>query len=167
MTAPHVEVRIEPGMEKDVPVILRLIQSLAEYEELSGEVTATEESLRKSLFGESPSAEVILAYAGSEPVGFAVFFTSYSTFLGRPGLYLEDLFVLPQWRKCGYGRQLLTHVAKIAVQRACGRMEWSVLDWNEPAVRFYEKVGARPMDQWTVYRLTGDALQELASGESM
>ncbi len=158
------EVRIERGTERDVPVILRLIKGLAEYEELSGEVTATEEGLRESLFGRNPAAEVLIAYVDTEPVGFAVFFQTYSTFLGRQGLYLEDLFVLPQWRKRGYGRQLLARVAMIAVERGCGRMEWSVLDWNQPAVRLYRSLGARAMDQWTVYRLTGDDLQRLASG---
>jgi GNAT superfamily N-acetyltransferase len=159
----HSEVRIERGTERDVPVILRLIKGLAEYEKLSGEVTATEESLREALFEKPPAAEVLLAYAGAEPVGFAVFFESYSTFLGRPGLYLEDLFVFPEWRKRGYGRQLLASVARIAVERGCGRMEWSVLDWNEPALRFYKSLGAQAMEEWTVYRLTGDALRQLGS----
>lgn len=155
-------VRIEPATERDVPVILRLINALAEYERLGGEVEATEAALRESLFGGRPSAEVALARAGAEAVGFAVWFHNYSTFLGRKGLYLEDLFVVPEWRGRGVGRQLLAHVARVAVARRCGRMEWSVLDWNEPAIGFYHTLGARPMDEWTVYRLTGDALRRLA-----
>jgi GNAT superfamily N-acetyltransferase len=155
--------RIKPAIEKDVSVILRLIEGLAEYEKLSHEVVATEASLRESLFGSRRVAEVIIGYAGTEPVGFAVFFHNYSTFLGRPGIYLEDLFVLPQWRRRGLGRQLLAHVAREAVARSCGRLEWEVLDWNEPAIAFYKKLGARTMDEWTVYRLTGDALKKLAS----
>ncbi len=164
MDTERCEVRIERGTERDVPVILRLIKGLAEYEELSGEVTATEEGLRQSLFGRNPSAEVLIACVDTEPVGFAVFFQNYSTFLGRQGLYLEDLFVLPQWRKRGFGRQLLARVATIAVERGCGRMEWSVLDWNQPAMRLYRSLGAQAMDQWTVFRLTGDDLRRLASG---
>jgi GNAT superfamily N-acetyltransferase len=154
--------RIEPAAEKDVPVILRLIEGLAEYERLSHEVVATEKSLRESLFGARRVAEVILGYAGTEAVGFAVFFHNYSTFLGRPGIYLEDLFVLPKWRRRGLGTQLLAHVAREAVTRGCGRLEWSVLDWNEPAIAFYKNLGARAMDEWTVYRVTGDALKKLA-----
>ncbi|HEV8131505.1 MAG TPA: GNAT family N-acetyltransferase [Acidobacteriota bacterium] len=155
--------RIEPATEKDVPVILRLIKGLAEYEKLADEVIATEEGLRQSLFGPRPYAEAVLAYADAEAAGFALFFHNYSTFLGRAGLYLEDLFIVPQWRGRGLGRQLLTYVARIAVARGCGRLEWSVLDWNEPAIRFYQRLGAQAMDQWTVYRLTGDALKRLAS----
>jgi GNAT superfamily N-acetyltransferase len=155
-------VRIEPATERDVSVILRVITALAEYERLRGEVEATEAMLRESLFGERPSAEVALARAGAEAVGFAVWFHNYSTFLGRKGLYLEDLFVVPEWRGRGVGRQLLTHVARVALARRCGRMEWSVLDWNEPAIGFYRTLGAQPMDEWTVYRLTGDALRRLA-----
>ena len=166
METEHSEFRIERGTERDVPVILRLIKGLAEYEDLSGEVTATEEGLRESLFGRNPSAEVLIAYVDVDPVGFAVFFQNYSTFLGRQGLYLEDLFVFPQWRKRGFGRQLLARVAMIAVERGCGRMEWSVLDWNQPAVRLYKSLGAEAMDQWTIYRLTGDDLRRLASGNS-
>ena len=157
------EFRIEPATEKDVPVILALIKGLAEYEHLSHEVVATETRLRESLFGNRPSAEVVIGYAGTEPAGFAVFFHNYSTFLARPGIYLEDLFVLPQWRARGLGRQFLAYVARAAVERGCGRLEWAVLDWNEPAIRFYRKLGATAMDEWTVYRLTGDALSRLAS----
>ncbi|HEY2988763.1 MAG TPA: GNAT family N-acetyltransferase [Candidatus Binatia bacterium] len=162
MAAPT-KFRIEPATERDVPVILSLIKGLAEYEKLSHEVVATEASLRDSLFGARRVAEVLLGYAGTEAAGFAVFFHNYSTFLGRPGIYLEDLFVLPQWRRRGLGTQLLRHMAREAVARNCGRLEWSVLDWNEPAIRFYEKLGARAMDEWTVFRLTGDALKRLAS----
>ena len=169
------DVRIDPAREQDVPLILRLIKALAEYERLSHQVVATEATLRDTLFGPNPSAEAAIAYAlsgrsgdaakadGNEPVGFAVWFYSYSTFLSRPGLYLEDLFVLPAWRGRGIGQALIRHLARIAVERGCGRMEWSVLDWNEPAIRFYRSLGARAMDQWTVYRLTGDALARPAT----
>ncbi len=155
--------RIEPATEKDVPDILSLIKGLAEYERLAHEVVATEESLRESLFGARRVAEVILGYAGTAAVGFAVFFHNYSTFLGRPGIYLEDLFVLPEWRRRGLGTQLLSYLAREAVARNCGRLEWSVLDWNEPAINFYKKLGARAMDEWTVFRVTGEALKKLAS----
>ena len=155
--------RVERGTERDVALILRLIKELAEYEKLPHEVAATEARLRESLFGEHPAAEVLIGHAGTEPAGFAVFFQNFSTFLGRSGLYLEDLYVVPEWRKHGLGRLLLAHVAAIAVERGCGRLEWSVLDWNEPAIRFYQRIGARAMDEWTVYRLTGDALKRLAS----
>jgi GNAT superfamily N-acetyltransferase len=160
---PSSEFRIAPATEKDIPVILHLIKGLAEYEKLSHEVVATEESLRESLFGSRRVAEVMLGYAGTEAVGFAAFFHNYSTFLGQPGIYLEDLFVLPQWRRRGLGTQLLAYVAREAVARKCGRLEWAVLDWNEPAINFYKKLGARAMDGWTVYRITGDALKKLAS----
>ena len=143
--------RIEPATESDVPVILTFIKGLAEYEGLAHEVAATEESLGESLFGPQSNVEAVIAYRGTEPVGFAVFFQNYSTFLGRSGLYLEDLFVLPEWRGRGAGRRLLGYVAGIAVSRGCGRLEWSVLDWNEPAINFYQALGARPMDEWTVY----------------
>jgi GNAT superfamily N-acetyltransferase len=155
--------RIETATEKDIPVILSLINGLAEYEKLSHEVVATEGSLRESLFGVRRVAEVILGYAGTEAVGFAVFFHNYSTFLGRSGIYLEDLFVLPEWRRRGLGTQLLSYIAREAVARNCGRLEWSVLDWNEPAIGFYKRLGARAMDEWTVYRVTGDALKRLGS----
>ena len=155
--------RIERATAADIPLILRLIHGIAEYEQLAHEVVATEERLRASLFGPHPAAEAVIAYADTEPVGFAVYFPNFSTVLGQPGLYLEDLYVQPEWRKHGLGRRLMAHVANIAVERHCARMEWSVLDWNEPAIRFYRSLGARAMDEWTIYRLTGTDLQELAS----
>jgi GNAT superfamily N-acetyltransferase len=154
--------RVVRATEQDVPVILSLIRGLAEYEKLSAEVTATEAGLRESLFGPKRAAEVLIAWAGQTPVGFAVYFQNYSTFLGRPGIYLEDLFVLPQWRRQGHGRRLLAEIARIAMERSCGRLEWAVLDWNEPALQFYRSLGAKAMDEWTVYRLTGDAIRKLA-----
>jgi len=157
------EFHIELATERDVPVILRLIKGLADYEKLAHEVVATEAGLRASLFGSRRVAEVLIGYAGSEPIGFAVFFHNYSTFLGRPGIYLEDLFVLPEWRRRGLGTRLLRRIAQIAVERGCGRLEWSVLDWNEPAINFYKKLGARAMDEWTVFRVTGEALTDLAA----
>jgi GNAT superfamily N-acetyltransferase len=157
--------RIEPGTPKDVPLILQMIKGLAEYEKLSDQVVATEDRLRESLFGPHPAAEVVIGYAGDQPAGFALFFHTYSTFLGQRGLYLEDLFVYPQWRGKGLGRQLLAHLARIAVERGCGRMEWSVLDWNEQAMRVYRGIGATPLDDWTICRLTGDALHRLAMPE--
>ena len=158
--------RIERATERDVPLILRLIKDLAEYERMSDEVVATEQGLRESLFGARPAAEVIIAYAGDTPAGFALFFHNYSTFLGKPGLYLEDLFVVPEFRGHGYGRELLQKLAAIAVERGCGRFEWSVLDWNEPAIGFYKKLGARLMDAWKIFRVTGDALADLAAGRA-
>jgi GNAT superfamily N-acetyltransferase len=156
------ELRIERATARDVPLILRLITDLAEYERMSDEVVATEAGLHATLFGPQPSAEVIIGYAGDEPAGFALFFHNYSTFLGKPGLYLEDLFVVPKFRGRGYGKALLVRLAKLAVERDCGRFEWSVLDWNEPAIGFYKKLGARPLDDWTIFRVTGDALHKLA-----
>ena len=159
---PAADVRLVPATERDVPTVLSLIKALAEYEQLAHEVEATEDDIRDSLFGDWPGAEVVLAYVGSDLAGFALFFHNYSTFLGRRGLYLEDLFVLPAYRGKGVGRRLLAHLARIALERRCGRMEWWVLDWNESAIRFYRSIGALPMDDWTVYRLTGDALARLA-----
>lgn len=156
-------IRIEPATPRDVPLILALIGELAEYERLAQEVVATESALYDALFRNPPAAEAVLAYVEGEPVGFAVWFHTFSTFLAQRGLYLEDLFVRPAWRGRGVGRALLGHVARVAVERQCGRVEWSVLDWNEPAIRFYRSIGARPMDEWTVYRLTGDALRALGS----
>jgi GNAT superfamily N-acetyltransferase len=158
-------IRIERATERDVPLILRLIKELAEYERMSDEVVATEDGLRRTLFGPQPAAEVVVGYAGDEPAGFALFFHNYSTFLGKPGLYLEDLFVVPKFRGRGYGKALLVHLAKLAVERDCGRFEWSVLDWNEPAIGFYKKLGARPMEDWTIFRVTGAALAALAATE--
>ena len=153
---------IRPATAADVPIILELIRALATYERAPNEVTATEDGLNKVLFGEKPAAEVLLAFENETAVGFAVFFHNFSTWLGRRGLYLEDLFVRPEDRGKGYGRALLIHLAKIARDRGCGRMEWAVLDWNDPAIQFYHKLGAKPMDEWTVFRLTRDGIAKLA-----
>ena len=153
---------IRTARVEDVPIILQLIRDLATYERAPNDVTATEEQLVEVLFGARPSAEVLLAFEQDTAVGFAVFFHNFSTWLGRPGLYLEDLFVKPEMRGKGYGRALLVHLAKIARERGCGRMEWAVLDWNDPAIQFYRKLGAKPMDEWTVFRLTGDGIAKLA-----
>jgi GNAT superfamily N-acetyltransferase len=158
------DIRIDAATEADVPVILDLIKGLAEYERLSHDVVATEDGLRRALFGPSSHVRVLLARANDGAVGFAVYFYNFSTFLGRPGVYLEDLFVLPAWRRQGVGRRLLLELARMAVAEGCGRLEWSVLDWNTPAIEFYRSIGARPMDEWTVYRLTGDALIRFAAG---
>ena len=158
-------VSVRAATENDVPLILELIEGLAEYEHLRHECVATQELLRATLFGARPSAEVVIAEWEGTPAGFALFFHNYSTFLARPGIYLEDLFVRPEHRGRGVGRSLLQHLATLAVARECGRLEWSVLDWNADAIGFYEKLGARPQDDWTVYRLTGDALTQLASHE--
>jgi len=156
------EFQIRPARLEDVPIILELIRDLATYERAPHEMTATEEQLVDVLFGERPAAEVLLTFEGKSPVGFAVFFHNFSTWLGRPGLYLEDLFVKPEKRGKGYGRALLVELAKIARDRGCGRMEWAVLDWNEPAIKFYHSLGAKPMDEWTVFRLTRDGIAKLA-----
>ena len=153
---------IRPATETDLPVILQLIRDLAEYEREPEAVVTTESGLREVLFGSKPSAEVLLALEGEEAVGFAVFFHNFSTWLGRPGLYLEDLFVRPSERGKGYGRALLERLAQVAHERGCGRMEWAVLDWNEPAIQFYKKLGAQPMHEWTVFRLTRDEIARLA-----
>ena len=153
---------IRPARVEDVPIILQLIRDLATYERAPNDVTATEEQLAEVLFGARPSAEVLLAFEQDTAVGFAVFFHNFSTWLGRPGLYLEDLFVKPEMRGKGYGRALLVYLAKIARERGCGRMEWAVLDWNDPAIQFYRKLGAKPMDDWTVFRLTSDGIAQLA-----
>ena len=155
---------IAPAVESDVPAIHALIKALAEYERLSHEVTSSEEDIRRGLFGPRPYAEVILAKADGEAVGFALFFHNYSTFLGRPGVYLEDLFVLPEWRGQGVGRELLVTLARLALERGCGRLEWSVLGWNEPAIGFYQRMGAQVMDEWRICRLTGEALARAAQG---
>jgi GNAT superfamily N-acetyltransferase len=157
------EIRILPGRAENVSTILALIRALAEYERLSDHVVATEAGLTRWLFGDRPAAEVVIAWAGDEPVGFALFFHNFSTFLGRPGLYLEDLFVKPEWRGRGVGRRLLSHLAAIAMERGCGRFEWAVLDWNEPAIAFYRRMGAVVLEDWRVCRVTGEALATLAS----
>ena len=157
---------IRAATAADVPIILELIRALATYERAPNEVTATEDGLSKVLFGEKPAAEVLLAFENETAVGFAVFFHNFSTWLGRPGLYLEDLFVRPEDRGKGYGRALLIHLAKIARDRGCGRMEWAVLDWNEPAIQFYRKLGGKPMDEWTVFRLTRDGIAKLADAKA-
>lgn len=149
---------------RDVPVILDLIRGLADYERLPNEVVATEDGLRSSLFGPMPAAEVVIAEVGESIAGFALFFHNYSTFLGRRGLWLEDLFVRPECRGQGIGRALLVHLAEVAVARGCGRLEWSVLDWNADAIRFYRALGAVPMEDWTTFRVTGAALAQLAAG---
>jgi GNAT superfamily N-acetyltransferase len=147
----------------DVPVILRCIRGLAEYERLAHQCVATEALLRESLFGAAPAAEIVLAFRGDAPAGFALWFRSYSTFLARPGIYLEDLFVFPEFRGMGLGRRLLAHLARTASERGYGRVEWAVLDWNADAIRFYESLGAVPMSDWTTYRVTGDALASLGA----
>src|SRR5438105_1986891 len=157
------DLQIRPARVEDVSVILQLIRDLATYERAPDEVTATEEQLADVLFGERPAAEVLLAFEGKSPVGFAVFFHNFSTWLGRPGLYLEDLFVKPEKRGKGYGRAVLVELAKIARGRGCGRMEWAVLDWNEPAIKFYRTLGAKPMDEWMAFRLTRDGIERLAN----
>ncbi len=153
---------IRPARVEDVPIILELIRDLATYERAPDEVVATKEQLVDVLFGERPVAEVLLAFEAETAVGFAVYFYNFSTWLGRPGLYLEDLFVNPEKRGKGYGRALLVALAKIARDRGCGRMEWAVLDWNEPAIKFYRALGAQPMHEWTVFRLTSEEIAKLA-----
>jgi GNAT superfamily N-acetyltransferase len=157
------EITIRPAAEHEIPVVLGFIRMLAKYERLEHEVVATEEDLRRTLFGQTAYAEVVFACADGKPVGFALFFHNYSTFKGRPGLYLEDLFVLPEARRQGIGRRLLTWLARTAVDRGCARLEWAVLDWNEPSIQFYRRLGAVPMDEWTTFRVTGDALTALAA----
>ncbi|MGH7761180.1 MAG: GNAT family N-acetyltransferase [Candidatus Dormibacteraceae bacterium] len=152
---------VRPGTRADVPVIAELIRGLARYEKLEHEVTMTEERLASNLFGPHHHAETLIAEADGSPVGLALFFHNFSTFLARPGIYLEDLFVVPAHRGGGIGRALLKELARLAVERECGRLEWSVLDWNRDAIGFYERIGARPNSEWTVYRLTGEALYAL------
>jgi len=153
---------IRQATEADVPVILQFIRGLAEYERLAHEVVADEATLLRTLFGERRIAEVVIGSDNDTPVCFALFFHNFSTFLGRPGIYLEDLFVNPDQRGKGFGKAMLAYLAKLAVERECGRLEWSVLDWNEPAINFYKSLGAKPMDEWTIFRVTGDALTQLA-----
>lgn len=156
-----------PARVEDVPIILQLIRDLATYERAPDEVVATEEKLVDVLFGERPVAEVLLAFEAESPVGFAVYFYNFSTWLGRPGLYLEDLFVKPEKRGKGYGRALLIKLAKIARDRGCGRMEWAVLNWNESAIKFYRTLGAKPMNEWTVFRLTREEIAKLANSDEV
>ena len=155
--------QIRPARVEDVPIILQLIRDLATYERAPDEVSATEEKLVDVLFGERPAAQVLLAFEAESPVGFALYFYNFSTWLGRPGLYLEDLFVKPEKRGKGYGRALLVELAKIARDRGCGRMEWAVLNWNEPAIKFYRTLGAKPMNEWTVFRLTREEIAKLGT----
>ncbi|MGH9897947.1 MAG: GNAT family N-acetyltransferase [Pyrinomonadaceae bacterium] len=155
--------QIRPATEKDISLLLYFIKELAAYERLSDKVVATEESLRKHLFGFQPRAEVLLAYWQNEPVGFAIIFHDFSSYLGAPGLYLEDLFIKPGYRGRGFGRMIFAHLAELAMTRECSRFEWSVLDWNEPAIKFYESIGAKALDDWRVYCLTENALTDLAA----
>lgn len=154
--------RIRPADSEDVVLILQFINELAEYEKLAHAVVATEEQLRENLFGETPQAEVLIAEWNGEPAGFALFFHNFSTFLGKRGLYLEDLFVRPEWRGHGIGKALLKQLARVAVERDCGRFEWAVLDWNATARDFYVSLGAQPVPEWDIFRVTGDALLRLA-----
>jgi len=155
---------IRPATPDDAALILELITELADYERLRHEVEVTADAIRESLFGERRVAEAVIGECDGAGVAFALFFHNFSTFLGRPGLYLEDLYVRPEFRGRGFGRNLLAHLAQLARERGCGRFEWSVLDWNEPAIRTYKGIGAAPLNEWTVYRLTGDALDKLAEG---
>lgn len=155
-------ISLRPAAREDVPVVAGLIRALAEYERLSAECFADEAALESHLFGPRPYAEVLIADVDGEPAGFALFFHNYSTFLTKPGIYLEDLFVVPGRRGLGLGRRLLAALAELAVERGCGRLEWSVLKWNQPAIGFYERLGAVPMEEWQVYRLTGGPLLALA-----
>jgi GNAT superfamily N-acetyltransferase len=164
--AQDAQIQIAQAAPGDVPVLLQLIRGLAEYEKLSDEVSATADGLHAALFGPRPVAEAILARLGDTAVGFAVFFHNFSTFVGRPGIYLEDLFVLPEHRGKGIGKALLLHVAALANKRNCGRFEWAVLDWNKPAIEFYRGLGARAMDEWTLYRLSGEPLAALSKNPS-
>jgi GNAT superfamily N-acetyltransferase len=157
------DIRIFPAVETDVPVILEMIRGLAEYEKLSHIVSATEDQLRRTLFGDRPAAEVLLASQNGDPIGFALFFSNYSTFLAQPGIYLEDLYVKPHARGKGVGLALFVELARIAMTRGCGRVEWSVLDWNEPSIQFYKKLGAVAMNDWTIFRLASEPLARLAA----
>jgi GNAT superfamily N-acetyltransferase len=156
------EIRIRPATPDDVPLIITFIHELATYEKLAHDVVASEADMHVALFGERPVIEAVIASVDDEPVGYALFFPNFSTFLGKPGLYLEDLYVRPAARGAGVGRKLLQHLAHIVIERGWGRLEWSVLDWNEPSIAFYKKMGAKAMDEWTVFRLTGQALETLA-----
>jgi GNAT superfamily N-acetyltransferase len=156
-------ITVSPALESHIPLILRFIRQLAEYEKLASKVVTDEALLRESLFGKDPKAEVVIASVGDEPAGFAVFFHNFSTFAGRPGIYLEDLFVEPKFRRKGIGKALLAHLAKLTKERNCARLEWAVLDWNTPAIKFYKRLGADAMDDWTVYRVSGNELDNLAT----
>ena len=158
--------RITPATPADIPLLSAMIHELAEYEKLTHLVVTDHERLREALFGDVSSVEAILGWEGDEAIAFALYFHNFSTFLGRRGLYLEDLFVRPSYRRKGYGRALLIYLAQLAVQRGCGRFEWSVLDWNQPAIQFYENLGATVLPDWRIVRLTGQALEELASKKS-
>ena len=158
-------ITIRPATEQDVPLIQGFIRDLARYEHLEHEMVATEEGLRKTLFGERRYAEVVFACVGDDPVGFALFFHNYSTFLGKPGIYLEDLFVRPEARGRGIGKRLLAWLAQTAVARDCGRLEWAVLDWNEPSIGFYRSLGAILKSEWQIFRLSGDPLKALAGDD--
>lgn len=158
----EISLRIEQATEEDVPLLLTLIRGLAEYERLVDRVSATEERLRASLFGERPHAEAIIAFENDKPVGYAIYYFTYSSFQALPGLYLEDLFVVPESRGSGVGRHLLAFLARKAVERGCCRIEWAVLNWNEPAIKFYKNLGAELMNEWTVYRLSENSLEEMA-----
>jgi len=161
MTIPS-HLTIREATEEDAATILSLIKDLAEYEKLSHEVTATEDDIRQSLFGDRPVAETLIGELDGVAISFALFFYNFSTFLGKPGIYLEDLYVKPDYRSNGFGRKMLAHIARLAKERNCGRFEWSVLDWNKPAIRTYDRLNARPMKEWILYRLTGEALIKLA-----
>jgi GNAT superfamily N-acetyltransferase len=156
-------VTIRPALEEDVPLVLEFVRELAEYERLSNEVVATEADMREALFGTRPYAEVVFACVNGEPVGFALFCYNFSTFLAKPGIHLEDLFVRPASRGRGIGQRLLSWLARETLRRGCGRLEWAVLDWNEPSIRFYESLGARAMKEWFTYRLSGEALERVAA----
>jgi len=156
------DLHIRNATEADVPLILQFIRDLAEYEKLADRVVATEESVRRTLFGSPRFAEVVFAVVDGKEAGFALFFHNYSTFLAQPGIYLEDLFVKPEMRGRGIGKALLAHLAKLAKERGCGRVEWAVLDWNTPSINFYKSIGAVPLSDWIVFRLSGEALEKLA-----
>jgi GNAT superfamily N-acetyltransferase len=163
--ASDADITIRPATADDVRLLVEMIRELAEYERLAHEAAATEESLREHLFGSRPAAEALIAELDGRPVGYAIYFTNFSSFTSRPGIYLEDIYVQPALRGHGVGKRLLTEVAKLAVVRGCTRLEWAVLDWNTPSIEFYKKLGARAMSDWTTYRLTGDDLKRLGRGE--
>jgi GNAT superfamily N-acetyltransferase len=157
--------KIRPAAENDAGTILSLIKELADFEHLSHEVVATQDDIHRSLFGAHPFAEALIGEYEGVAVSFALFFYNFSTFIGKPGIYLEDLYVKPEYRRLGFGRKMLVHIARLAKNRDCARFEWSVLDWNKPAIRTYDRLSAKPMKEWILYRLTGEALDKLASEE--